>query len=35
MEGVAFKGGEVQFHVKCFYVWTTEREALGATRELG
>lgn len=33
MEGVGFKGSAVQFHVKCFYVWTTEREALSVSRE--
>lgn len=32
MEGVRVKGGEVQFHVKCFYIWTAE--ALSANREL-
>jgi hypothetical protein len=31
MEGTGSKGGEVQFHVKCFYVWATEREALSAS----
>ena len=25
MEGVGVKGDEVEFHVKCFYVWVSER----------
>ena len=33
MEGTSLKGGKVQFHVQCFYVWATEREALSASRE--
>lgn len=34
MEGTGFKGGEVQFHVKCFFIWATEREAIGQPMHL-
>ena len=33
MEGVGLKGSEVKFHVKCFYVWVTERGALSVSPE--
>jgi hypothetical protein len=33
MEGVGIKGDEVQFHVKCFYVWAAERTNLSDSHE--
>jgi hypothetical protein len=33
MEGVGIKGDEVEFHVKCFYVWVAERTDLSDSRE--
>jgi hypothetical protein len=29
MEGVGSKGGGVQFHVRCFHLWDSERQAPG------
>jgi hypothetical protein len=33
MEGVGIRGDEVQFHVKCFYVWVAEPTDLSVIRE--
>ena len=34
MGGVGIKGDEVQFHVKCFYVWAAEQTDLSFSREV-
>ena len=31
IEGQGDKDGEVRFHVRCFHVWVTEREALSVS----
>jgi hypothetical protein len=33
MEGASIKGGTIQFHVKCFYVWLAELAELSNSNE--
>ena len=35
MEGRGINGAEVQFHVKCFYVWVAEPDLSGVTPRYG